>query len=201
MFLPEVTVAMFRKTENGRTVLHGAGKRPPVCHPVLPHGFYQVEDLLAIRAGAVLNTGGRLVNFEMLQKGLLGMIALPTGHTVVGTVLDATRLLVHLHGGPTCQMPSTPWTLVDRLPRVHTHMPPKGLGGGKVLSTKGAVDLGFLQLRNGKRHIPSTSTHGECCGHTTFEGEFGTPLDAPQHSFLDDNLIGPQPHKTNWRLT
>ena len=112
MFLPEVTVTTFRKTENSRTVLHGSWKRPPVCRPVLPHGFYQVEDLLAIWASAVLNTGGRLVNLQMLQKGLLGVITLPTGHTVVGTVLDTTRPLVHLHGGPTCQMPSTPWTLV-----------------------------------------------------------------------------------------
>ena len=112
MFLPEVTVTTFWKTENGRTVLHGAWKRPPVCCPVLPHGFYQVEDLLAIWASAVLNTGGRLVNLQMLQKGLLGVVTLPAGHTVVGTVLDATRPLVHLHGGPTCQMLSTPWTLV-----------------------------------------------------------------------------------------
>ena len=108
MFLPKMTVATFRQTECGRTVLHWAWERPPVCRPVLPHGFDQVEDLLAVRAGTVLNTGGRLVDLQMLQQGLLGVIALPTGHTVVGTVLGATRSLVHLHSGPAHQMPSTP---------------------------------------------------------------------------------------------
>ena len=93
MFLPKMTVAMFRQTECGRTV-HWAWERPPVCRPVLPHGFDQVEDLLAVRAGMVLNTGGRLVDLQMLQQGLLGVIALPTGHTVVGTALGATRSLV-----------------------------------------------------------------------------------------------------------
>ena len=107
MFLPKMTVATFRQTECGRTVLHWAWERPPVCRPVLPHGFDQVEDLLAVRAGTVLNTGGRLVDLQMLQQGLLGVIALPTGHTVVGTVLGATRSLVHLHSGPARQMPST----------------------------------------------------------------------------------------------
>ena len=108
MFLPKMTVVTFRQTECGRTVLHWAWERPPVCHPVSPHGFDQVEELLAVRAGTVLNTGGRLVDLQMLQQGLLGVIALPTGHTVVGTVLGATRLLVHLHSGPAHQMPSTP---------------------------------------------------------------------------------------------
>ena len=53
---------------------------------------------------------------------------------------------------------------------MHMQIPPKGLGGGKVLSTKGAVDLIFTQLWDGKRHIPSTGkTHGESCEHMTFE--------------------------------
>ena len=71
MFLPEVTVMTFRQTEHGRTVLHWAWERPTVCRPVLPHDLDQVEDLLAVWAGAVFNTGGRLVDLKMLQQGLL----------------------------------------------------------------------------------------------------------------------------------
>ena len=70
MFLPEVTVTTFWQTENSRTVLHWAWKRPPVHRPVLPHGLDQVEDLFAVQTGAVLNTGERLVDLKMLYKGL-----------------------------------------------------------------------------------------------------------------------------------
>ena len=66
MFLPEVMVAMFQQTECDRKVLHWAWERPSVCCPVLPHGLDQVEDLLAVWAGVVFNTGGRLVDLKML---------------------------------------------------------------------------------------------------------------------------------------
>ena len=66
MFLPEVMVMTFWQAENGRTVLHWAWKKPPMHHPVLPHGLDQVEDLFAGQTGAVLNTGGRLVDLQML---------------------------------------------------------------------------------------------------------------------------------------
>ena len=66
MFLPEVTIATLWQTEYGRTLLHWAWERPSVHCPVLPHGLDQVEDLFAVWTGAFLNTGGRLVDLQML---------------------------------------------------------------------------------------------------------------------------------------
>ena len=54
-------VAALRQTEEGWTILHWAWKGPPVHCPVLPHGLDQVEDFTAVRAGALFNTGWRLM--------------------------------------------------------------------------------------------------------------------------------------------
>ena len=128
MFLPEVTVAMPWQTEYGWTFLHRAWKRPSVHCPVLPHGLDQVEDSFAVRTGAFLNTGGRLVGLQMLQQGLIGMVALPTGRTVVGIVLAATGTLVHLHGCPAHQMLSTLETHMYQLSLIHAQVPPESFG-------------------------------------------------------------------------
>ena len=107
MFLPEMTIVTLWQTEYGRTILHWAWKRPSVHCPVLPHGLDQVEDLFAVWTGAFLNTGRRLVGFQVLKQSLFGVVTFPTGHTVVGIVLAATGTLVHLHGCPAHQMLST----------------------------------------------------------------------------------------------
>ena len=113
MFLPEVTVVTLQQTEYGWTFLHWAWKRPSVHCLMLPYGLDQVEDSFAVQTGAFLNTGRRLVGLQMLQQGLLGMVTLPTGRTVVGIVPSATGILVHLHSHPACQMPSTFGTHID----------------------------------------------------------------------------------------
>ena len=106
-------IATLWQTEYGQTILHWTWQRPSVCCPVLPHGLDQVEDLFAVQTGVFLNTGGRLVGLQMLQQGLLGVVAFPTGRTVVGIVLAVTGTLVHLHGCPAHQMLSTLGAHVD----------------------------------------------------------------------------------------
>ena len=128
MFLPEVMIVMLWQTECSQTLLHWAWKRPSVHCPVLPHGLDQVEDSFAVWTGAFLNTGRRLVGRQMLQQGLLGVVAFPTGHTAVGIVLAATGTLVHLHGAPACQMLSTLGAHVYRLSLMHTQVPPESFG-------------------------------------------------------------------------
>ena len=128
MFLPEVTIATLWQTEYSWTLLHWAWKRPSVHCPVLPHGLDQVEDSFAVWTGAFLNTGRRLVGLQMLQQGLLGMIALPTGCTVVGIVLAATGTLVHLHGCPAHQMLSQLGAHMYRLSLMHMQVPPESFG-------------------------------------------------------------------------
>ena len=202
MFLPEVMIAMLQQTEYGWTFLHWAWKRPSVHCLMLTHGLNQVEDSFAVWTGVFLNTGRRLVGLQMLQQGLLGMVALPTGRTVVGIVLAATGTLVHLHGCPAHQMLSTLGAHMYRLSLMHVQVPPESFGQGKILSTKCAVDLILTWLWDSKRHIPSTGrTCRKRCGQFTFEGQFGPTLDATQHHFPNDYLIRPQPHKTGWRLT
>ena len=66
MFLPKVTIAALWQTEHGRTILHWAWKWPPVHCPMLPHGLDQVEDFMAVWAGALFNTGWRLVGLQVL---------------------------------------------------------------------------------------------------------------------------------------
>ena len=202
MFLPKVTVAMLWQTEYGWTFLHWAWKRPSVHCPVLPHGLDQVEDLFAAQRSAFLNTGGRLLGLQMLQQGLLGMVTLPTGRTVVGIVLAATGILVHLHGCPAHQMLSTLGAHMYRLPLMHAQVPPESFGQGKILPTKCAVGLILTWLWDSKTHVPSTGrTCRKRCGQFTFEGQFSPPLDVTQHRFPNDYLTRPQPHKTSWRLT
>ena len=120
------------------------------------------------------------------------MVALPTGRTVVGIVLAATGILVHLHGCPARQMLSTLGAHMYRLSLMHVQVPPENFGRGKILPTKCAVDLILTWLWDSKRHVPSTGrTCRKRCGQFTFEGQFGTPLDATQHRFLMTTSSGP----------
>ena len=159
MFLPEMMVMALRQAEHSRAVFNRAWEGPPMSCPMLPHGLHQVKNHLAVRTGTLLFTGWRMMNLQVLDQGLFGMVPFTTWLAIVQEVLTAAGGLVHIHHATICQMFPTFLTDVVGLISVHLEVLSQCFGCRKVLFTKVAVDGMLWQLGDIKGQIPSCSSN------------------------------------------
>ena len=127
MLLPEMMIVVLRQAEHSRAVFHGAWEGPPVSCLMLPHGLNQLKHHLAVRTGALLFTGWRTVDLQVLHQGLFGVIPFTTCPAIVWEVLTATGGLMYVHHVTACQMFPVFLTYVVGLTFVHPEVPSKSL--------------------------------------------------------------------------
>ena len=100
MSLSQVAVAPLRQAEECRAVLYRTGVGTPVDGSMFSHGLYQVKDLLAIWAGAIFNRSLALMDLQVLEQCLFGVISFITFGTVVLVICAPTGHLMHCHHFP-----------------------------------------------------------------------------------------------------
>ena len=127
MLFPEMMITALRQAEHRREVFHGAWEGPPVSCPMLPHGLNQLEHHLAVRTGALLFTGWRTVDLQVLDQGLFGVVPFTTCLAIVQEVLTATGGLMYVHHVTACQMFPTFLIYVVGLTSVHPEVPSQSL--------------------------------------------------------------------------
>ena len=127
MLFLEMMITALRQGEHSRAVFHRAWEGPPVSCPMLPHGLNQLEHHLAVRTGVLLFTGWRMVDLQVLDQGLFGVVPFTTCPAIVREVLTATGGLMHVHHVTACQMLSTFLTYVVGLTSVHPEVLSQGL--------------------------------------------------------------------------
>ena len=136
MLLLEMMIAVLRQAEHGRAVFNRAWDGPPVSCPMLPHGLNQIEHHLAVRTGALLFTGWRMVDLQVLDQGLFGVIPFTTCLAIVQELLTTTGGPMHVHHATACQMFPTFLTYVV----CFTSQPTRKTGRSPVNATTSRYD-------------------------------------------------------------
>ena len=160
MLFTQVVITAFWKAEHSGTVLNRAWEWPPVSSPMLPHGFYKLELLLAIWTGALFFAGWWTMGLQVLDQCLLCVVSPATCLAVVSELLVATGDLVHVHHVTTSEMLATFLAHMVGLPPMHSEMPSQCLRSGEVLSAHITVHGMLCRLGNLKWHIPRCSSSG-----------------------------------------
>ena len=119
MLFPEMTITALRQAEHSRAVFHGAWEGIPVSCQMVPHGLNQLKHHLAVRTGALLFTGWRTMDLQVLDQGLFGVVPFTTCPAIVREVLTATGGPMHVHHATACQMFPPFLTYVVGLTSVH----------------------------------------------------------------------------------
>ena len=159
MFLPQMMIMVLRQAEHSRALFNQAWEGPPVGCSMLSHGLHQVKDHLAVWTGMLLFTGWRMMNLQVLDQGLFGVVPFTTCLAIVWEVLTATGGLMHIHHVTICQMFPAFLTYEIGLTSMHPEMLSQCFGCREILFTKVAVDSMFWRLGDIKWQIPSCSSN------------------------------------------